>query len=210
MKIVLVRHGQSTWNLERRLQGQTMQVPLTDLGHAQAGAAAAVVASHVAPGTPLLCSDQLRAVQTAEHVATAIGSTPEPTRLLREQGLGSMEGKGFDELVAEATPDGMHVSEVCWGGGESIQQVHARSRELLDELVARALPEVVLVGHGDALRVLLAAIDGRGHREVEWGSIGNGEVLVRTWQGWKTHHSSFANVVTGEAARRPGSSPTGP
>ncbi len=183
MKIVLVRHGQSTWNLERRLQGQTMQVPLTELGHAQAEAAATVVVGLVAPGAPLLCSDQLRAVQTAEHVAAAIGSIPEPTRLLREQGLGCMEGKGFDELVAEDTPEGMHVSEVCWGGGESIQQVHGRCRELLDELAARDVGEVVLVGHGDALRVLLAVVDGRGHREVEWGSIGNGEVLVRTWQG---------------------------
>ena len=57
--IVLVRHGQSTWNLEHRLQGQTMHVPLTDLGRAQAEQAARRVVELVAPGTAVISSDQL-------------------------------------------------------------------------------------------------------------------------------------------------------
>ena len=48
-RIVLVRHGQSTWNLEHRVQGQTMEVPLTRRGHRQAGEAGRKVAVLVPP-----------------------------------------------------------------------------------------------------------------------------------------------------------------
>lgn len=181
MRLVLVRHGQSEWNLERRLQGQTMDVPLTPLGRDQAVAAAQAVADLVPHGTEVWTSDQLRAVQTAAPIAEALGVTPRPTELLREQALGTMEGKRFDELEPEPVPDGLDISEVCWGGGESIEQVHWRSRQLLDELAATGLDAVVLVGHGDALRVLLAAADGRSHRDVAWVELGNGEVVVREW-----------------------------
>ena len=72
MRLVLVRHGQSVWNLERRLQGQTMDVPLTDLGREQARTAARIVADLVPSGTPVWSSDQLRAVQTSEPIGNAV------------------------------------------------------------------------------------------------------------------------------------------
>ena len=76
-RIVLVRHGQSTWNLEHRVQGQTMEVPLTRRGHRQAGEAGRKVAVLVPRHTALLSSDQKRALQTAQRVGCAIGSTPQ-------------------------------------------------------------------------------------------------------------------------------------
>ncbi|MEL4356638.1 MULTISPECIES: histidine phosphatase family protein [unclassified Luteococcus] len=182
-RLVLVRHGQSTWNLERRLQGQTMDVPLTPQGLAEAELAAQRVAALVRPGTPVVSSDQLRARQTAEVVADGLGVAPRLTDLLREQALGSLEGRLAHELAEQPVPAGLDISEVAWGGGESIQQVHARCRRLLDWLAAQypSAPALVLVSHGDTLRVLLAVLDGRGHRDVDWCVIGNGEVLVRDW-----------------------------
>ncbi|GAA1391249.1 histidine phosphatase family protein [Luteococcus peritonei] len=183
MDLLLVRHGQSTWNLERRLQGQTMDVPLTALGQQQARQAADEVARLVPQGTPVLTSDQLRARQSAALLAARLGSRMVETPLLREQGLGRLEGLGLDELVAEPTPPGRHVTEVAWGGGESIEQVHHRCRNLL-ALLARehaAADALVLVSHGDLIRCLLNVLDGRGHREMEWPAVANGQVLRRTW-----------------------------
>lgn len=185
MRLVLVRHGQSTWNLEGRLQGQRLDVPLTPLGLAQAEAAAGVVTGLVEPATIVVSSDQLRAEQTAEVVAARLGGGTAgglvTTPLLREQHLGELEGRLTRDLVAQPTPAGVDVSEVAWGGGESLQQVHSRMVRLLDwvEATFAGHDELVLVGHGDSLRVLLAVLDGRGHREVEWTRIDNGQVLVR-------------------------------
>lgn len=179
MELLLVRHGQSTWNLERRLQGQRMDVPLTPLGERQAQQAAVEVAGLVAAGTPVLTSDQLRAVQTATRVAAGLGVDPVVTALLREQSLGQLEGLRTEEMVAQPTPEGMDVTEVAWGGGESIAQVHQRCRELLSWLVADfgAHEVLVLVSHGDLIRCLLNVAAGRGHREMEWPPVGNGQVL---------------------------------
>ena len=79
-RLVLVRHGQSTWNLERRVQGQTMAVPLTDLGREQARHAADEVARLVAAGTVVLSSDQLRAWQTARSSPPGSAARSPPSR----------------------------------------------------------------------------------------------------------------------------------
>ena len=182
MLLHLLRHGQSTWNVEGRLQGQTLHVPLTDLGREQAAAAADLLASRAVAG--VWCSDQLRAIETARVVAGRHGLTPHQTPLLREQSLGRLEGCLASELQAEEVPDGMDISEVAWGGGESIMDVHRRLQELVGLLRSRFAEgdEVVLVGHGDSLRVLLAVLDDRGHREVAWepfppGSLRTVELL---------------------------------
>ena len=70
-----------------------MHVPLTDLGRAQAEQAARRVVELVAPGTAVISSDQLRAVQTAEPIARALGVAVATDARLREQALGRMEGK---------------------------------------------------------------------------------------------------------------------
>ncbi|MGO4956663.1 histidine phosphatase family protein [Luteococcus sp. Sow4_B9] len=180
--LVLVRHGQSTWNLEGRLQGQTMDVPLTLLGQDQARTAAQTVAGLVPRGSLVLSSDQVRARQTAEVIGQALSSPVQTTSLLREQALGSLEGKLTAELRPEPVPHGADISEVRWGGGESVRMVHGRCLELLELLRQEGMDRAVLVGHGDALQILLAVLDGRGHRDVAWGAIGNGQVIRRSWQ----------------------------
>ena len=177
--IVLVRHGQSTWNLEHRLQGQTMHVPLTDLGRAQAEQAARRVVELVAPGTAVISSDQLRAVQTAEPIARALRVAVTTDARLREQALGRMEGKLPEELTPEPAPPGIDVADVRWGGGESLADVTARTRSFLT-IDSPADDEIVLVTHGDTMRVILGVLDGRSHRHLDWDLIiGNGAVVER-------------------------------
>ena len=169
VRIWLVRHGESTWNRERRLQGQTMDVPLTPLGRVQAVEAAAQLPA----GVRLISSDQLRALDTAQIIADHLGGKVEVDARLREQGLGELEGKHYDDLAAEPTPPGQHITEVRWGGGESVQDVHARVTAFLADLATDA----ILVSHGDTIRILCAAIDGLGHRDVEWFDVPSAAVV---------------------------------
>lgn len=164
------------WNVEGRLQGQTMDVPLTETGFIEAAHAAGELRDR--PLTAVISSDQLRARQTANVVASKHDLDPQTTPLLREQSLGTLEGRRTSELSEQPVPEGMDISEVRWGGGESIADVHLRMQGLVKDLGAQFTDddEVALISHGDAIRVLLAVLDGRGHRDVEWAPFGTGTV----------------------------------
>jgi len=153
--LVLLRHGRTSWNLERRAQGHS-DVELDDTGHAQAIA----VAPYIAAMTPALLwsSDLARARQTAEYVAKEL---PVELRLdprLREFDLGDRTGLTMDEF-ADAYPDEYrefragHYDVVP--GGESRAEVVARVTTCADEALAALAPGEcgVLVGHGGALKV---------------------------------------------------------
>jgi 2,3-bisphosphoglycerate-dependent phosphoglycerate mutase len=165
----LVRHGQSTWNAARRVQGATAHPPLTPLGRQQALAAADVVAGRVAgePGA-VWSSDLVRARQTADLVAARLGVRPQVAAALREQVLGTLEGRRADDLVAEDTPPGAHVTEVRWGGGESVADVHTRVAAFLGAVVADAPRHLVVVTHEGVVRTAVAWLRGHSHREVDW------------------------------------------
>ncbi len=172
----LVRHGQTMWNVEGRLLGQTMDIPLTETGFIEAAHAAGELVDR--PLAAVLSSDQLRARQTADVVASRHELSPQQTPLLREQSLGDLEGRRASELSAQPVPDGMDIHEVRWGGGESIADVHLRMQKLVTELRESFDDddEVALVSHGDALRVLQAVLEGRGHQDVDWTPFGTGSV----------------------------------
>jgi probable phosphoglycerate mutase len=158
LTLLLVRHGQSEWNAAGLLQGQTPQVPLTPLGHAQAEGAARELAG-LAPRA-MLSSDLRRAVQTAEHCARATGLPFTTTPALREQGYGVLEGRPSRELW-----DVVDWTDPHWSaeGGESLAQLHARVADLLAHLAAAPPADVVaLVTHGDTIRAAQAVAAGLG------------------------------------------------
>jgi probable phosphoglycerate mutase len=153
--LVLLRHGRTAWNLERRAQGHS-DVDLDDTGHAQAAA----VAPYLAALSPeLLCSSDLaRARQTAEYVAkeASVGLQLDPR--LREFDLGERTGLTMTEF-AEAYPEEYrefragHYDVVP--GGERRAAVVARVSSCVDDALAALSPGDcgVLVGHGGALKV---------------------------------------------------------
>jgi broad specificity phosphatase PhoE len=158
LTLLLVRHGQSEWNAAGLMQGQTVHVPLTELGHAQAIAAAAELAP-LRPGA-LLSSDLLRAVQTAEHCARATGLVVRTTPALREQSYGELEGRPSRELW-----DVVDWTDPHWSarGGESQAELHARVAAFLKELCVEPPADViVLVTHGDTIRAAQAVAAGLG------------------------------------------------
>jgi probable phosphoglycerate mutase len=172
LTLLLVRHGQSQWNAEGRMQGQTADVPLTALGHEQAAAAAEQLAA-LRPGA-LVSSDLRRAVQSAEHCARTTGLPLRTTPALREQGYGVLEGRPSRELW-----DVVDWTDPHWAaeGGESLAQLHARVAAYLEDLRERPPADVVaLVTHGDTIRAVQAVAAGLGPEEMPAVTPHNGTV----------------------------------
>jgi broad specificity phosphatase PhoE len=177
LTLLLVRHGQSEWNAAGLMQGQTAHVPLTDLGHQQAVAAATQLAALSRAGTgpgALVSSDLRRAVQTAEHCAASTGLPVATTPALREQGYGVLEGRPSRELW-----DLVDWTDPHWSadGGESLTQLHARVAGYLAELRADPPASVVaLVTHGDTIRAVQAVVAGLGPDQLPAVTPHNGSV----------------------------------
>lgn len=186
VEVHLVRHGQSTWNVEGRLQGQTVHPPLTSQGRVDAKRAGDRLAAIVgAADVAIISSDLVRASQTAEAIentllefGAAVTGPATFTAALREQHLGDMEGRLTKELTPQPVPEGLHISEVRWGGGESLLDVHTRLRDFFEATLPQAPAHLVLVTHGDTLRVARALLTGRTHRDVEWDAVPNGAVIT--------------------------------
>lgn len=121
-RLLLVRHAESTWNALRRIQGQ-MDPPLSPRGRAQARGLAVRLAGCRLAG--FYCSDLLRARQTAEVIAEAVGLRPVPEPGLREIMLGAWEGRSREELLREYPEEwAAWVREPSWDlipGGEGAQ-----------------------------------------------------------------------------------------
>lgn len=176
----LVRHGQSTWNVQGRVQGQTAHPRLTARGRQQAARAAAELASLCDADTSLWSSDLERAVESARLVGARLGLGVRLDRDLREQHLGDMQGRLARDLRAEPTPEGLHVSDVRWAGGESMKDVHERVGRFFGAVAPTAGRHLVVVSHGDTIRVALAWLQGRDHRQVDWCPVDNGQVITLT------------------------------
>src|SRR5262245_16808019 len=93
--VLVARHGETEWNRERRIQGHE-DVALSETGRAQARALAERLKR--APCARVVSSDLVRAKETAEAVAAALGLRVETDPRLREQHLGEWQGLTFPEV----------------------------------------------------------------------------------------------------------------
>lgn len=148
--IAVVRHGETDWNLARRIQGRT-EVPLNETGRAQAAAAARMLAS--AGWSGMRTSPLGRAVETAEILSGALGlGDPHIDDSLWERDFGPAEGL----LVAEAERrwPGLEIP-----GAETLDALAMRAEASLLRALDEA-PGTVVVAHGALLRAGLAKIGG--------------------------------------------------
>jgi broad specificity phosphatase PhoE len=135
-RVLLIRHGQSQGNAERRFGGHTA-TPLSELGRAQADATARSLASENI--TAIYSSDLLRAVQTAEPLARETGLSINQTGAFRERSVGLMEGLTFEDAAA-AHPEEYAALlrrdfEHVLAGGESYRQLLDRASARLDRAI---------------------------------------------------------------------------
>jgi broad specificity phosphatase PhoE len=172
----LVRHGESDWNVARRVQGRTAHVGLTARGRAQASAVASVLGA--LPIVSVLTSDQMRAVQTATIIGAACTKVAVREPRLREQALGRLEGLQLDDALRESEGTDWTDPDTRPGGGESIRDVYRRLVPLLEQL-RDVDGEHVLVSHGDTIRIACALLDGLPPDSVPYEVPANGSLTTR-------------------------------
>jgi len=165
-RIVMIRHGETLWNRERRIQGQT-DTPLSDLGRAQAKAVGERLAT--VRFAALYASDLVRAWNTAQAIEAAVaaralaeGRMAPPLRAdvrLREMDFGEWEGRTSAEIAAvdaqaharsrERDPD-FRIP-----GGESFRDLYVRAVAAVDAHArAHAGETIGIIAHGGILDML--------------------------------------------------------
>ena len=158
MRLILVRHGQTSWNDSGRAQGHT-DIPLDSTGQEQAAQLGEAFQGMVIDR--LLSSDLTRSIQTAEQVGVATGQPLETLKDLRERCFGEWEGLSFSTVSANlyerATKHGISAQEVRPPNGESFLDVWHRLNPICEQL-GSADGTVVVVSHGGALAILLAKL----------------------------------------------------
>ena len=163
-RLVMLRHGQTEFNAASRMQGQ-LDTELSELGHAQAVAAAEVLGKR--QPLRIVSSDLRRADDTAEKLGERTGLPVHVDARLRETHLGDWQGLTHAQVDAAAPGARLAWREdATWAphGGESRVDVAARALPLIAELLA-AEPDwaelpVVLVTHGGLIAALTAALLG--------------------------------------------------
>lgn len=136
--VLLIRHGQSRGNAERRFGGHTA-TPLSGRGHRQAEATARCLKSEGV--TAIYSSDLARAIETARPLSKMTGLPIQGTNAFRERSVGVMEGLTFED-AAQQHPEQYAALlrrdfEHILTGGESYRQLLDRAWQKLDEIIAQ-------------------------------------------------------------------------
>jgi glucosyl-3-phosphoglycerate phosphatase len=185
-RLLLVRHGESIWNAEGRIQGQRC-AGLSETGHAQAKVTGAALAE-AHPTARVVTSDLQRCQETAAPLLAALGAEAAVDDRLRERSFGDWEGRLRPEVAAE-DPDRVarwRAGEDVIGevGGETAGMLTDRVGPVLRELLA-ATPDggiTIAVTHGGPVwhgtHLLLGLPKGT------LGTVDNASVTVlASWQG---------------------------
>jgi broad specificity phosphatase PhoE len=182
-KIYFIRHGETDWNLEGRLQGQR-DIPLNDVGRVQAEEAARKLQALVPHVEDLayVASPMTRTRETMEILRRTLGLHPEVYKLderLVELTFGSWEGMTWKEvrkaepaLAALREQDKWHYAPP--GGGESYAMLVDRIRPILGDLTR----DTVIVAHGGVARAFLSICCGVSSRQAASMDIWQGRILV--------------------------------
>ncbi|MGW6705154.1 histidine phosphatase family protein [Streptomyces sp. NPDC054956] len=188
--MVLWRHGQTSWNLERRFQGST-DIELTEDGVAQARRAARLLAS-LRPDA-IVASDLRRAAATAAELAAVTGLSVTHDEALRETYAGEWQGLTHDEILekyGEQYSAWKRGEPVRRGGGELETEVADRAAPVVLEHAGR-LPEggtLVVVSHGGTIRTTIGRL--LGLDSYNWEGLGGlsnccWSVLGEGARGWR-------------------------
>ncbi len=165
-RILLIRHGQSTWNADGRWQGRA-DPPLSELGERQAEVAVAGLADH---GIARIWSSPLqRAHQTATIVASELGLVVANDARLEERDAGDWTGKtrteieaGWPRFLSEGhRPDGFETDDV----------LHDRAWAAIGDIAATVVEPTLIVSHGGLIRVVEQALGSEPHSVPNLGGL---------------------------------------
>lgn len=159
----IIRHGETAWNAEGRVQGQT-DVPLSDVGYAQARAVAAAVAGE--RFVAIYSSDLLRVRQTADPAARALDLRVRLDAALRERHYGVFETLTYAEAKILHPDDYARFKakdpDYDFRSGESLRGFHERSLNCIASIANQHAGRSVLVfTHGGVLDSVFRRATGR-------------------------------------------------
>ena len=187
-KLVLVRHGQSQWNLENRFTGWT-DIPLTALGEEEARKAAAELKKIVGLRfDAAFTSDLVRAQRTLDIMLSEMSQTElkvHKDRALNERHYGDLQGLNKTETAERFGADQVKLwrrsYDVRPPGGESLKDTAQRT---LPYFKSKILPEaargknVLVCAHGNSLRAIVMDLDGLSAEQVVALEIGTGVPMI--------------------------------
>lgn len=196
-RIIAVRHGETAWNVDTRIQGQ-LDIGLNEMGRWQAQRLALALAGE--PVTAIYASDLLRAWDTALSVSNAVGRDVQTEEGLRERGFGVFEGKTFAQ-IAELWPQESQLwrkREPAFApeGGESLINFRERIVGVVNRLATgHAGEQIVLVAHGGVMDVLYRAATRQEIQAPRTWDLGNATINRLLWTpeglsivGWADNH----------------------
>lgn len=189
-RICLVRHGETAWNAEQRLQGHE-DIALNAKGLAQAQAIAAALAS--CEFSAIYHSDLQRATATARTIASQRPAPLIAEAALRERHFGILQGITREQ--AEQRYPGLYAALRTHnpamtppGEGESLNAFATRIHDALHAIAARHLGETILiVSHGGCMDIMYRIVTGKALTEVRDFRLGNATLnwIERVGSGWK-------------------------
>jgi probable phosphoglycerate mutase len=182
-RIIAIRHGETSWNVDTRIQGQ-LDIPLSATGRWQAGRLAEVLRDE--PVAAIYASDLARAWETAQYLGRARGIEVTKEEALRERGFGEFQGKTFAEIETLLPEQSMRWRkrdpEFSPAGGESLLALRGRVVAAAERLAARHPGELIaLVGHGGVMDVLYRAATRLDIQAPRTWALGNAAINRLLW-----------------------------
>jgi probable phosphoglycerate mutase len=184
-KLCLIRHGETAWNAERRLQGHT-DIPLNTKGILQARQMARALKNINLIFDVLYTSDLKRAVDTANAIVELFGVEARVDSALRERHFGALQGLTIQEApLLQPVIWHAHITrdlEHDLAGGESIQQFELRVQAALDKIQEQYSGKtILLVSHGGTLDMMYRIASKQDLRTERIASVPNASL------NWITH-----------------------
>lgn len=205
-KLCLIRHGETSWNAERRLQGHT-DIPLNARGVLQARQMAQALKDIKLTFDVLYTSDLKRAADTANAVVELFGIEAQVDGELRERHFGALQGLSIGEAPLKR-PDiwQAHITrdlEHDLDGGESIQQFALRVQNALDKIQARHAGKTILVvSHGGTLDMMYRIASKQALSAERTASVPNASlnwITHRQGDGWAIEQWADTRHLEGPA-----------
>ena len=177
--VYFMRHGQTDWNIRRKLQGQR-DIPLNETGIAQAREAGERFAAAGLRFDTVMASPLSRAVDTAALAAGVSADSILTDARLLEIGYGPFEGADISQITGDMRSF-IHDPDHCPPpeGVESIDALLARAADFLEDLKSVPGESILAVTHGVAIRAIIGCLTGEEHAMV-WGMPVHNCQLVST------------------------------
>jgi probable phosphoglycerate mutase len=182
-RIIAIRHGETTWNVDTRIQGH-LDIPLSANGRWQAERLAEALRDE--PIQAIYASDLARAWETAHYVGQAQGLPVTKEMGLRERDFGDFEGKTFAEIEMLLPEQSMRWRkrdpEFYPAGGESLITLRTRVLAAVERLAAlHSGEQIALVGHGGVMDVLYRAATRLDIQAPRTWELGNAAINRLLW-----------------------------